>query len=557
MELAKKIFKYVFILLGVCIAGAVLLVAVMMFAHTKIFGIFYVNEKAVQNIAIATTGESQLIANDGTIETINIKTNRFSPDIEYYTDETESTILVRLNYTLQGFGKGEIEKVAFAQSEPTQVFDQDNRVLTIETKEPDGLFFTKKCQLTVFLPASMKVNNVNIEVDKANGVSLNQNAVIKVGDDYKIRQMNLKTLSVKQTSMNYKGLTLGKLASWQKKNVNEQVIASGENISLTTEDLSLDTVAGRVYVNCKVTNNVQIKSEMGSFIFKKLINSNNVVYSDSVSGNVSISGNCPYVEFGTISNQNIDDAKAGRAVSVAGQFSIGGQLSVDCNATVKVSGTIYGAVGLDKNGATLIANNIAGDYMTATSGTGGITVVGTVSGLVRIGTDTDVDVTVNDVFINICNADIEIKANNKPVTINSLSSSSLRNCKIESNRGNVAVKSVDSNYTVDILVKDGSATVNFTGTSICGQNKIKATGAGNIYVTFKDNQRFELVATAKSKNKIKINLISFDTTDGELEPLTNEGGYVYYDVQINGHSGDAKKVELTVVNGSINGSYAE
>ena len=264
-----------------------------------------------------------------------------------------------------------------------------------------------------------------------------------------------------------------------------------------------------------------------------------------------IKGGSPSVELGTIENEIIDKAKKQKTFDIIKRFSVDGLLSVQCDALVQVSGTIGGNVSLGKKGATLRANTIGGDLY-AESGCGGITIVNKVSGDILIGTSTDVDVTVNDVFINEIHANATIKSNNKPVVINKLIGA---HCSIESSRGDIKVESIDSTSTVNLYARNASVHAKFTGSSITGENHLKATGNGNLYVKFIDGQRFKLFAKARSKSRIKIDLVTFNTS--ELEPEIDSGNYRYYETEIYGNTNDSNQVNMSTEYGTIYGSLIE
>ena len=562
MELIKKLFKSIFILIGIACMVVVVLLAIMMIGKVSIFGFSFINLATGGNaikIDIDTTSADKYIDNNGTLQSIIIKTDRVVPQIEYYgtesTDGSESTgIHIELSYNLQGIAKGDIKTISFVSKEPSEVFDKSTKTLSLETIEPTGVFFRNDCKVKVLLPMEMELKNVELQVGNAKSVILNSNAIKKVGDNKDIKQFNLDSLKITQTAANYAGLTIGKIAKWTKKNSNGTIVATGENITLKVGDLELNTVAGRVNVCCNVSGDLKINSKSGTFIFDKQTNSDgSVTYSNGIGGSVVIEGDVPSVELGTVSNNVIDLAKQNKAYEIKKQFNVAGQILVDCNALVQVSGVVSGDVGLNKNGATLRANTING-YLSATSGCGGIIVVGEVNGNILIGTDTDVNVTVNDVFIGTAKSTVTIKSNNKPVVINKLVGA---NCQIESNRGNITVGSIDENSTVNLLSKDASVWANFAGASIKGENNIQTTGSGNVNVKFLDGQKFKLYAKAKSKAKVQINLISFDTTTGDLEPQTDAGGYIYFEEQIYGNTDATRAVNMSVVNGTIYGSFAE
>lgn len=551
MELLKKLFKSVMILIGIFAMFIVVIIAIMMLGKVSIFGFSFINETDKIDINIATVGPDKMIDNDGTINTIKIKTNRAIAGVEYYDDETSTGITIRLQYTLQGIAKGEVKTVSFAKSEPAEVFNSYTKVIDVMSIEPEGVFFANNCTLTVYLPYNMGLNDIEIETGKAKGVHINENCLKKVDDLKTVKQLNLDHLKINQTGANFSGLNIGKIEYWEKPNTMIKV----EKPNLIVNSLEVSTIAGRVNINCPINDNVMLRSEFGTFVFKKLKSRiNDTVYANSVGGNVIIEGNIPAVEFGTISNEIVKKAKNGEDFEVNDQFNINGQLLINANATVQVSGYINGAVGLNKNGASLRAN-ILKNYLTATSGCGGINIVGYVDGEIAVGTDTNVDVTVNDIFINNCKSSVIIKANNKPVLINKLSGS---NCDIETNRGMITVKSIDNASTVNLTAKDGSIHANFTGNTITGENNIKATGSGNVNVTFKIGQKFKLFAKAKNQSKIKIDLNTFVTFGEEAnEPSIDEGGFTYYDEQINDNTNNAISVNLSVIKGTINGKYAE
>lgn len=561
MELVKKLLKSILILFGIACMVAVVLVAIMMIGKVEIFGLSYVSlstfGKSIK-IDIDTAGENKLIATDGTIESIVIKTNLVSPEIEFYGTSAQGAsdatgIAIRFEYNLQGIAKGEVKTLSLVSTEPEQIFNSQTRVLTLETIEPEGLFFRNDCRLKVFLPYDMKLNNVDIEIGKAKSVVLNNNAVKKDGNSYIIKQFNLDSLRIKQTFANYNGLSIGKIAKWSLKNSD----VKGENINMTIKDLTLETVAGRVEVCSVVSGDLNINSQSGTFVFDKRQGSiDNTVYSNSIGGSVIIRGDIPSVQLGTVSNQVVNLAKQGKDFQIEKQFNVNGQLLVECNALVQISGKTLSNIEINKSGATLRANLIGG-LLSATSGCGGITVVGEVqNGEVLIGTDEDVNVTVNDVFINkITASPVTIRSNNKPVVINQLVNS---NCDIKSKRGDIVVNSIN-NSTVTLVSENASIKANFAGSSINGHNIIRTEGSGNINVKFVDGQKFKLIATARYKDRIKINLISFDTTTGELEPMqtTDGSGFVYFEEQIYGNTNSANIVDLYSTSGTIFGGLAE
>lgn len=556
MELIKKIFSSILILVGIAAMVVAVFAAVMMIGKVSIFGVSYVNAITNKEITIKTSGADKMIDENGTVAKIVIKTNRVTPQIEYFDKLESKNLSVKLSSNLQGFAKGDVKSVSLKTYAPTEVFDGSTKVLTIETIEPEGLFFTNNSVLKVCLPRKMSLSDVEIEVGGAKSIVINGNAVKENIDELnpngvkEIVQMHLNTLKITQKEANYNGLTIGNIAKWRITNSNGQITGHDEKINLTVKNLEIKTVAGRVNVGCPIANDLTIESDSGTFIFNTYLDApEDGIYKNSIGGSAIIKGGSPSIEFGTIENSIIDKAKKQQAYSITKQFSIAGLLSVQCNALVQVSGEVGDSVSLNKNGATLRANVIKGDLY-AESGCGGIVIIDNVGGLILIGTSTDVDVTVNDVFINEIHGYATIKSNNKPVVINKLVGAT---CSIESNRGDIRVKSIDSTSTVNLLAKNASIYANFTGSNISGENNLKATGNGNINVKFLDGQKFKLFAKARSKDKIKINLITFNTS--ELDPKGDIGGYKYYEEEIYGNTDDSNQVNLSAEYGVIRGQY--
>ena len=546
MKLIKKLFNSLMILLGIVVLIGMLFFAILVVSKASIFGIVYVQDRGTQDATIDVGSDADdMIASGDQIEAVNIETGLTNVVFRFSNDSSAETghIRVTLQHNVKGFVKAksasDVQKISIAGTKasktiaPESIFDKSTKTLTIVVEEPSGFFISKNSTLTIIIPNDLTVKDMSLKVGDGN-VAINDN--FGTSSDRKT-QMNLDTLSIEKTANAKSDTKIGSLVKIEATKEKVQVVPS-----ITTKNLTIKNVSGRTYINARVTNDVQLESDSGTFVFRQSKD-----FLDSLQ-NVTISGRNPSVELGTISSETrnaIIDGKKASEFEFAG-IDIAQDLIVNCNALVQVAGKIFGNVALMSKSAELYCIDIGGN-LTASSGCGEIFVAGKIDGASSIGTDSENNLTVKSVFVSQVNNNLTIDNAEQSVQINNITSG-LTTIK---SKADITIKSVDGGR-VDLESTKGNISVCFD--NILGENKISTKNSKNIDFVAKDTLKFDLTAKAKNADKIKIVLGSFDTTNDSQQATTDEGNYKIFAGSINDNTDASRALALSAENGSISGS---
>ncbi|MGN1222140.1 MAG: hypothetical protein ACI4TT_02800 [Christensenellales bacterium] len=478
MNLIKNILKSIAILFGIVILVALFGIAIMMVFNVEIFGYKYVK---VDN------GEQILRTDVNNANKISIQTNGVAVEIVNTTDA--SNIEFKFKSDMHGLFKTDSISDFDNPVSYTAGFNADN-VYEIVINEPSGLYLGNACKLTMWLPITMDISDLSI----------------KTGTD-KI------TFSGNTTSRQ-----LDNLSMEVSTDLKDYTISDSFTVN---QNLTLKTSSGRFYVNAKVNGNVDIESNVGTFIFDKSVGSG--------SSSVSIKGANPSVEFGNIDDENSN-------------VDINGDIAVECNkgGLIKVSGGVKGTVSVISSPRAELHLESTAKQVIATDGFEKMYI-----------TNLNGDATINKgdgyLYIKNCNAsNLTVAGNKNDVVIENL----YGNADITNNYGSIDVtymatykaNSIFKAHTengminvknvpckVDLSSEKGNIYAEFV--NIVGSNVI--TTNNQISVKVKDNLKYNLTAKSKSGGlNISLGSANFDNWD----TAETVDGYKVLTTAVNGGS---------------------
>lgn len=162
---SKGIFFYIFILLGIVVGVACVLVSIIMFSPgTEIFGISYYKNNA--EITLREFNASEILVDqdldayisDGRITTIEIKTNFAHIDVE----NSDSS---RFNFVLTSTVSGLTKNKKATNMTYVYNYDATERKFTIDVNAPDAfLHFNKEAKITLNVPKTKNLSSKTINV---------------------------------------------------------------------------------------------------------------------------------------------------------------------------------------------------------------------------------------------------------------------------------------------------------------------------------------------------------------------------------------------------------
>lgn len=430
--------------------------------------------------------------------------------VEYMIDDTLTAPRVNLVSRLQGVFKDDVREVSYTKN-------YENGVLSVVTTEPSGLAFQSDSRIIISVPDTFNVENLTITT-QTNKVKFDDQDSFSVG--------NLTINTTKDISG----------------------ISVGDNI-IVTDKFVVDTMAGRFNIDANIQGNIEIDSTIGTFIFSKDVGATNKY--------VQVRGETPSVEFGTFGTNPVD---------------IKGELDIQCTSggLVKVSGDIYGVVGLNSENIEFRANNIL-TKITASYGVASVKIEG------ELGSSTLAESTIvsgdGSVYINkVKSNNIYVSSTKNDVTIDELFGSA----NITNDYGSIKIKCANNMYSTTNIVavtkngkidiKNISKTVTLTSTkgtinaefvNVVGENSILTNAGVNIKV--KDvtpngsSMQYKFVATTKSGG-VDVQLggnAEFNNWDG-IEAVD---GYKSKTVYVNSASESVtNSISVTTVSGKITAS---
>ena len=517
MQLVKKVFSSMLILIGILLMSALFCFAIMMVFHVSIFGYTYASK---DDIGIDYRYDQTNA--DKKINTIQLDTERASIVIMEASEEAQKDVSVLIKQDFQGIVKSDVKEFSYnvpLNEEETEFSKKpvlQDGVLKIVTKEPSGLMFRNKTYISIVIPKNMVLDGFNV-VTGADYVD--------VGNSHNIQ---IKDLSLVCTNKSI----------FSKISLSDYLTITGK--------LHLETNYGRITINSIIKNDVNIKSKRGSIIFN-----------NDVQGDVVIEGENPYVEFGKITEKAVntienskaeeytrqknmeksqskindlqnkidsENKKAENALKDIKKVNITGSLTIiNCsNGNVKVGGTVYGFVYLNAPNIQFWANNVENGF-TCESGSNNIRIFGSLCKTHAANTCT-IKNGEGHLFINNCYPNVDIYASKNGVNIKN----AFNNVKIENKDYGTIVNFAEGvlGKTLDVKQEKGSITAtNLTGPTkltadsnsiyaefikVQGENEIKAKF--NIKTIVKDGQEYTFTVksnTKKSKLDVRLGSVKY------------------------------------------------
>ncbi len=513
MQLIKKIFNAVLILLGIGVMVVLFCFGLMFLFKVSIFGYTYASQNEARS-------NSYFIPVD-TLKTIDIETNNVSVNLHYVNDTNQTEATVVFVQDFQGVVKDDVKEISYVV-EP--VIDS-NGTLKIALNEPSGLYFKNSSRLSIAVPQSFNLENLNIKTG-ATGVSFGTS-------DSGFAVDNLSIISTKKVLKS--GVTLS-----NKLTVNK--------------DIYLETFAGKIVVDSNIGRNVTIKTNVGSIIFNK-----------DISGDLSISGKNPDIQIGELSG-NIMDAieKDKYDPSTIKQVNVNGSISItDCEmGSVRVTGTVNEFVYINAPNLQFWANKVA-KGITCASGSNNIRIYGSLCqndiGRECVIKNGDGHLYINNSYaslkiyaskngVNIKNAhgDIWIESEDGGTYVSFANGVSEKALIVNAKRGSITAKNITG--SVDLNAQNSDVTAEFL--NIVGENSIQAKYKATISVA--DGIVYALTTKAKSAS-VEVNLgsVTYNNWDG----AENVDGWKVKTNNINTTSTDELTNSLLVwvkENGKIN-----
>lgn len=247
MELIKKIFASIFILVGFAFLGLIICAAVLLFSPTtQIFGYSYTSVSEQDN--------NNYVIEQGTqLEGIVVNTYGFDVKITHSADLSTNIVSVSYVNKIQGFYNNGISKAEINKS-----FDNTGTVLTVDVVEPQGIIFNRDSYVQVSLPIDMDISDIQISTNKGN---------ISVGASQQFICENLS--------------------------ITAQNALSDINISQcnVTNQLNITNIAGIVAVSSNISAGVNIDTNFGTFTFQNVGDLNSAKSFVVVGENPSITAN--------------------------------------------------------------------------------------------------------------------------------------------------------------------------------------------------------------------------------------------------------------------------
>lgn len=518
MQLVKKIFSAMLILIGILLMLTLFGFAIMMIFHVSIFGYTYASIDIVGD-RYAYLGTS--------VNSIEIDTT--TADITLIPASDSDQVSVRLSQNFQGIIKDNITEFSLNISSSQEV--EQSGVLKISTQDPSGLMFRNDTVVSIAIPSDKILNNLKIST---------ASDTVNIGGGYQLTVNNM-TLINKNKSLLSK-------------------ISISDNLTINGK-LNLETSYGRLTINSILKNDVYVKTEGGSIIFK-----------NNIDGNVTIEGDNPYVEFGSVSEKPVniienskveeytrqkkmetdpnkindlenkivsEQKKVENALKDIGKVDVKGNILVmECkDGNIKVGGTVFGFVYIESANVQFWANNVE-NGITCVEGSNNIRIFGSLC-KTHAGQDCTIRNGDGHLFINNCYANVKIYAKKNGVNIKNAYNDVYVENKNYATDVNFAEGVVGKKLT--IYQENGKITAtNLSGVTILdaatnsvtaefldinGENSIKAKSG--VTIKIKDGVQYTFIAKGKAKSvKLDVNFgsVKYDNWAGErVDEMTEQG----------------------------------
>ena len=224
MQLIKKVFNSILILVGILLMVALFAFAIMMVFHVNLFGYTYASQNMTGDIYYYDQSE---------VNSLEIDTDATDIVLMPASDASITKVSVVMIQDFQGIVKSDVKKYSYnvaTNTEGTEFSDQPvlkDGVLKIATKEPKGLLFRNKTVIKIALP--QKIGSADYILNSLK-ISTASDAV-DIGNDHAFT-VNDMTLINKNKSL------LSKIA------VSDYLTIQGK--------LNLETSYGRITINSTI-----------------------------------------------------------------------------------------------------------------------------------------------------------------------------------------------------------------------------------------------------------------------------------------------------------------
>lgn len=487
MNLIRNIFKSIAILFGIAVLVIFCGFAIMMFANVEIFGYRWFNTE------LTFDAENEQAAS---CKSMYIETNGVAVEVRNSADvaNVEITLRGRAQGVLKSAIDGSVENAAElkAKESPVTFTEQIvDGVYQIKTQELEGLNFVKDCKLTIWLPKSMNLLNLDV----------------KTGND--------------KFSLGEKNITLLNFSFESTSQLKEYTFTDNLTVG---ENFKLKTKSGRVNINSGLYGNVQIESDYGTFLFNEIVG-------DIINGDTafSIKGLNPQVELVAKQNETT---------------GIAGDVAIECTngGLIKINGIVTGSVTVVKSPiADMYFKTVNGEF-TVTDGFKNLKIdelkgeasINKGDGTLTIGKCESPKITVtgskNAVNIDEIHYMADISNDYGDVNVKFVENAGTR--KISTKNGNIKVRGVFT--TTKLISEKGNIDAEIIAL-FGGGNEIIT--AGNVNVKIADNYSYNLTIKSKTNN-IDVGLggvADFNSWD-EVDGVTEVDGYKVVTKPVSGGS---------------------
>lgn len=457
MDLVRKIFNSIVILIGIAILVVLSAVAVMMLFDVSIFGYTYLKfEKIVESNHYVITQD---------IEEVNIETNNVGVKI-VYTSLPEVQVI--LNASLQGVVKDNVKEVSLATCEFA------NNKLTVKTTEPEGFMFVNSSYVQILVPDNFAIKNM---------------AINSATDNINFEHTVDNTIN---------NLTINSTANHISYTLADKLVIE--------ENLSIKNISGRIYINSQIKGNVNIESDWGTYIFRR--NNNSILLGLN---DINIKGTNPLVEIGNFEDTN-------NTYSVLGNLNVTCE-GKNNGGIVKVAGTIVGNTYFNAPNLEFYARTVNGHFNVQNGikvieienlnkGTGYDSLINSGAGFVKIKNSYCATLTVtsdkNDVIVENAYGNVSVNNNYGATKVNFADGVVGKTINITSENGLIEATNIQGKATLTT----GNGTINAIFANVVENNVIKTNFDANIQI--KDNLQYKLTTSTKRSDGVSVDLGSVE-----------------------------------------------
>jgi len=504
MSLVKNLLKYFLILIVIifCVAG--LLTGIMfLFPNVNLFGFRFAANKDANGILLMNPEitEIQVETNNYDIVIVPNSERDIATNVRFrIVIENNFTGFTNAKYNDKTINNTMFENIETGEYIPVSEFKANNlssfvkqtgesTKYVVKLKEPTGLMSFGSSRVVIYMPENaenvvynLKTNTGDITFEKS---SINPAQALNTSDI---------TIDVKS----YKG----------SFNLDNAKMAENSNLNIAN-------YLGRVSINSEKIGNVLITSNSGNFTFK------NIGY-EGFAGNLTVSGNNPYVRVNTIYGNVNFDATTGflEAKQIKGDSIINTE-----NGIIRIDKALGGIETNNNSGETTIKQigelNSPSKSVNIVSKSGAINLGGTAEGqgvyyLEKISAESS-KVVVNNMYSSFS----EIETTKGSVTVNFATSEGTKNLKVTTNSGAITLKNIYG--AIDAKTGNSSKIYAEFSKLALGEASSFATDEGTIELVMPaptDSADKQYVLNALNRqNKLNVQVGNFTKTsfDGEKD----------------------------------------